>query len=137
MVAPDPAETRNIIAPVSMKLRGNGCPVHQLTARLGHPLMGRLPRMLRKRPRSVGGNEDVVSLLNQAESRESNADFSQDTAAINTLDRVLPIENSAGLGYLMTTCFLPVFLTAFAKSWLSIALISPGRRITVASGSVS
>jgi hypothetical protein len=137
MVAPDRAEPCNIIAPVSMKLRGNGGPVNQLAARLGHTLMGRLPRMLGKRPRSVGGDEDVVSLLNQAERWERNADLSQDTAAINMLGRVQSIENFVGLGYLMTTCFLPVFLTACAKSWLSIALISPGRRITVASGSVS
>jgi hypothetical protein len=37
----------------------------------------------------------------------------------------------------MTICFLPAFLTSAAKSGLSMALISPGRRIRGASGSAS
>lgn len=41
------------------------------------------------------------------------------------------------MAYLMTTCFFPVALTAFAKSSLSIAFICPGRRIRGALGRVS
>ena len=37
----------------------------------------------------------------------------------------------------MITCFLPVALTALAKSSLSIALICPGRRINGELGSIS
>lgn len=85
MVAPNRTEARNIVAPIPMKLRSNSRPIKQLAARLGHPLMGCLPRMFRKCTRGVGNNEDIVSLLNQAKSRESNTDLSQDTTAINML----------------------------------------------------
>lgn len=85
MVAPNPTEARNIVAPIPMKLRSNSRPIKQLAARLGHPFMGRLPRMFRKCTRGIGNDEDVVSLLNQAKSRESNTDFCQDTTATNML----------------------------------------------------
>jgi len=68
-----------------MKLRSNSRLIKQLAACLSHLYMGRLPSVSRKCTRGVGNDEDVVSLLNQAKSRESNADFSQDITATNML----------------------------------------------------
>lgn len=64
-----------------MELGGNSCPVKQLAAGLGHPLVGGLSGVLSKGARGIGHNEDVVSLLDQTKSREGNADLGQNTAA--------------------------------------------------------
>lgn len=75
MIAPNGTETFYVSTPVPMELASHSCPVEELTASLSHALVGRFSCMLGKSAGSISNNEDIVSLLDQTESWEGNADF--------------------------------------------------------------
>lgn len=120
MVAPNATETLNVSAPISVNLGSDCCPVQQLAASLSHPLVGGFSGVLGKCAAAIRNDKDVISLLYQAKSRESNTDFCQDAARESQRDFCLLKRRKR---YLMTICFLPLALTALAKSSLSMALI--------------
>lgn len=85
MVDPNLTKPCNIPTPVSVKLCGNSSPVEQLAAGSSHPLMGGLSCVRSKGSRGISHDEDVVSLLDQCQGGEGNADFGQN-ATFDMLD---------------------------------------------------
>lgn len=79
MVSPNLAEALYVMAPVAVEFCSHCCPIQKLDACLGHSLVGCFSCVLFESPRCISHNVDVVSLLNQSQSREGDAYFSQNT----------------------------------------------------------
>lgn len=96
MVGPKFAKAFDVPTPVSLQLSSHRRPVHELHARMRHPLMSRLAGMFLEGAGSICHDENIIALLDQTQRRECDADFGENTTTLS-LGSIPSWSGSSGL----------------------------------------